>query len=173
MPSCRTSHDSLSLCPHRACEIPSLTSPKYRATSLSDTGRKNRHCVVLNNNCVHQRDLTLRLPRFDSHPDTSPFQPIAQEKRLLILEIVIFSAALIAVGLLAVQQIIAQVREYNFYKKNGGDFSVDSNMDHVKLDRSMHYNDLRLTNWQRFYLFRPACIAMLVFVWAMMVVSSL
>ncbi|WP_234899643.1 hypothetical protein [Agrobacterium pusense] len=41
---------------------------------------------------------------------------------MLILEIVIFSAALIAVGLLAVQQIIAQVREYNFYKKNGGDF---------------------------------------------------
>lgn len=74
-----------------------------------------------------------------------------------------FSSALIAVGLLAVQQIIAQVREYNFYKKNGGDFSVDSEMDHVKLDRSMHYNDLRLTNWQRFYLFRPACIAMLVF----------
>jgi len=117
--------------------------------------------------------LKLRLPRFDPNPDTSPFQPIAQEKRLLILEIVIFSAALIAVGLLAVQQIIAQVREYNFYKKNGGDFSVDSNMDHVKLDRSMHYNDLRLTNWQRFYLFRPACIAMLVFVWAMMVVSLL
>ena len=117
--------------------------------------------------------MTLRLPRFDPNPDTSPFQPIAQEKRLLILEIVIFSAALIAVGLLAVQQIIAQVWEYNFYKKNGGDFSVDSNMDHVRLDRSMHYNDLRLTNWQRFYLFRPACIAMLVFVWAMMIVSLL
>ncbi len=91
---------------------------------------------------------------------------------MLILKIVIFSAALIAVGLLAVQQIIAQVREYNFYK-NGGDFSVDSNMDHVRLDRSMHYNDLRLTNWQRFYLFRPACIAMLVFFWAMMIVDLL
>lgn len=117
--------------------------------------------------------MALRLPRFDSHPDRSPFQQIEQEKRLLILEIVIFSAALIAVGLLAVQQIIAQVREYNFYKKNGGDFSVDSEMDRVKLDRSMHYNDLRLTNWQRFYLFRPACIAMLVFFWAMMIVSLL
>jgi len=117
--------------------------------------------------------LALRLPRLDSNPDRSPFQQIAQEKRLLILKIVIFSAALIAVGLLAVQQIIAQVREYNFYKKNGGDFSVDSEMDHVKLDRSIHYNDLRLTNWQRFYLFRPACIAMLVFFWAMMIVSLL
>lgn len=29
-------------------------------------------------------------PRFDSNSDTSPFQPIAQEKSLLILEIVIF-----------------------------------------------------------------------------------
>lgn len=92
---------------------------------------------------------------------------------MLVLEIVIFAAALIAVSLLTVQQIVAQVREHNFYKKNGGDFSVDSNMDRVRLDRSMHYNDLRLTNWQRFYLFRPACIAMLVFVWAMMVVSLL
>lgn len=92
---------------------------------------------------------------------------------MLVLEIVIFAAALIAVSLLTVQQIVAQVREHNFYKKNGGDFSVDSNMDHVRLDRSMHYNDLRLTNWQRFYLFRPACIAMLVFVWAMMVASLL
>lgn len=92
---------------------------------------------------------------------------------MLALEIVIFAAALIAVSLLTVQQIVAQIRERNFYKKNGGDFSVDSNMDHVKLDRSMHYNDLRLTNWQRFYLFRPACIAMLVFVWAMMLVSLL
>ncbi|MBA8801675.1 hypothetical protein FHW77_005432 [Agrobacterium sp. RC10-4-1] len=92
---------------------------------------------------------------------------------MLALEIVIFAAALIAVSLLTVQQIVAQIRERNFYKKNGGDFSVDSNMDHVKLDRSMHYNDLRLTNWQRFYLFRPVCIAMLVFVWAMMLVSLL
>ncbi|CUX57317.1 hypothetical protein FY140_10220 [Agrobacterium tumefaciens] len=92
---------------------------------------------------------------------------------MLIFEIVVFSAALIAVSLLAVQQIVAQVREYNFYKKNGGDFSVDSEIDHVRLDRSMHYNDLRLTNWQRFYLFRPACIAMLVFFSAMMIASLL
>lgn len=92
---------------------------------------------------------------------------------MLVLEIVIFAAALIAVGLLTAQQIVAQVRERNFYKKNDGDFSVDSEMDHVRLDISMHYNDLRLTNWQRFYLFRPACIAMLVFFWAMMIVSLL
>lgn len=90
-----------------------------------------------------------------------------------IFEIIIVFAALLAVGLLAIQQIAAQVREYRFYKKNGGDFSVDSGVDYLRLDKSLYYNSLRLTNWQRFYLFRPACIIMLIAFLGMMLVALL
>jgi len=90
---------------------------------------------------------------------------------MLLLEILLFSAALVAVILLAAQQIVAQVREYRFYKSNGGDFSVDSGMDHLKLDERVHINALGLTNWQRFYLFRPFYIVLLIVFASMMVFS--
>ncbi|MBN6148849.1 hypothetical protein JR065_00720 [Xanthomonas sp. AmX2] len=81
---------------------------------------------------------------------------------MLILEIAVFSAAFLAVSLLAVHQIVVQVKEYRFYKKNRGDFSVDSGMDDVKLDKRIHINDLGLTNWQRFHIFRPLYIVLLI-----------
>lgn len=90
-------------------------------------------------------------------------------RHMLLLEIVLFSAAFLAVVLLAVHQIIVQVRECRFYKNNGGDFSVDSGMDNVKLDDRVYINSLGLTNWQRFYLFRPFYIALLIAFAAMMI----
>lgn len=51
-----------------------------------------------------------------------------------LLEILIFSSAFVAIILLAAHQLVAQVREYGFYKRNGGDFSVDSGVDNLKLD---------------------------------------
>jgi hypothetical protein len=90
---------------------------------------------------------------------------------MLLLEILLFSAAFVAVGLLAAHQIIAQVREYRFYKSNGGDFSIDSGMDNVKLDERVYINALGLTNWQRFYLFRPFYIVLLIAFAGMMIFS--
>jgi hypothetical protein len=81
---------------------------------------------------------------------------------MLILEIAVFSAAFLAVSLLAVHQIVVQVRECRFYKKNGGDFSVDSGMDDVKLDKRIFIYDPGLTSWQRFYIFRPLYIMLLI-----------
>ncbi|MFK3781402.1 hypothetical protein [Agrobacterium sp. NPDC089420] len=83
----------------------------------------------------------------------------------------LFSAAFVAVILLATHQIVAQVREYRFYKSNGGDFSVDSGMDNLKLDERIHINALGLTNWQRFYLFRPFYIVLLMTFAGMMLFS--
>ncbi|SCX34644.1 hypothetical protein [Agrobacterium rosae] len=90
---------------------------------------------------------------------------------MLLLEIVIFSAAFLAVSLLTAHQIIAQVREYRFYKNNGGDFSAYSGMDNLKLDERIESYRLGLTNWQRFYLFRPLYILMLIAVAGMMIFS--
>lgn len=90
---------------------------------------------------------------------------------ILVLEILIFSAAFLAVILLAVHQIVTQVREYRFYKSNGGDFSVDSGVDNLKLDERVHINALGLTNWQRFYLFRPFYIVLLIAFAGMMIFS--
>jgi hypothetical protein len=90
---------------------------------------------------------------------------------MLLLEILLFLAALVAVILLAAHQIVAQVREYRFYKSNGGDFSVDSGMDNLKLDERVHINALGLTNWQRFYLFRPFYIVLLIVFASMMILS--
>ena len=90
---------------------------------------------------------------------------------MLVLEILLFSAAFGAVGLLAVHQIIAQVREYRFYKNNGGDFSVDSGMDNVRLDERVYINALGLTNWQHFYLFRPFYILLFIAFNGMMIFS--
>ncbi|NTI46417.1 hypothetical protein FY134_25235 (plasmid) [Agrobacterium fabrum] len=90
---------------------------------------------------------------------------------MLVLEIFIFSAAFLAVILLAAHQIVAQIKEYRFYKSNGGDFSVDSGMDNLKLDEGVYINALGLTNWQRFYLFRPFYIVLLIAFAGMMIFS--
>lgn len=90
---------------------------------------------------------------------------------ILVLEILIFSAAFLAVILLAAHQIVAQIKEYRFYKSNGGDFSVDSGMDNLKLDERVYINALGLTNWQRFYLFRPFYIVLLIAFAGMMIFS--
>lgn len=90
---------------------------------------------------------------------------------MLLLEVLLFSAAFVAVILLAAHQIVAQVREYRFYKSNGGDFTVDSGMDNLKLDERVYLNALGLTNWQRFYLFRPFYILLLIAFAGMMLFS--
>ncbi|WP_371835710.1 hypothetical protein [Ochrobactrum sp. C6C9] len=83
----------------------------------------------------------------------------------------IFSAAFVAVILLAAHQIVAQIKEYRFNKSNGGDFSVDSGADNLKLDERVYINALGLTNWQRFYLFRPFYIVLLIVFAGMMIFS--
>ena len=90
---------------------------------------------------------------------------------MLLLEVLLFSAAFVAVILLAAHQIVAQVREYRFYKSNGGDFTVDSGMDNLKRDERVYLNALGLTNWQRFYLFRPFYIVLLIAFAGMMLFS--
>ncbi|OOO25204.1 hypothetical protein BS627_10090 [Agrobacterium salinitolerans] len=92
---------------------------------------------------------------------------------MLLLEFLIFSAAFVAVVLLAVHQIVAQIKEYRFYKSNGGDFSVDSGADNLKLDERVYINALGLTNWQRFYLFRSFYIVLLIAFAGMMIFSLL
>lgn len=88
-----------------------------------------------------------------------------------LLEILIFSSAFVAIILLAAHQLVAQVREYGFYKRNGGDFSVDSGVDNLKLDERIHINALGLTNWQCLYLFRPFYIVLLIAFAGMMIFS--
>lgn len=89
---------------------------------------------------------------------------------MLILEIAVFLAALAAVALLTLQQVVTQVKEYLFYKGNGWDFSADSGLD--RIDEKITSYRLGLSNWQRFYLFRPFYILMLVWFMGMMVVMS-
>lgn len=84
-----------------------------------------------------------------------------------ILKALLFAAALAAVALLALHQFVAQVKDYLFYKRNGWDFSVDSGAD--KIDQRIMPYDLGLTNWQRFYLFRPLYILMLIWFMGMMI----
>lgn len=74
---------------------------------------------------------------------------------MIFLEFLIIAAALAAVILLLRNQITAQVREYHFYKANGWDFSIDSGLDSLMLDRQITTFDLNLSNRQRFYVFRP------------------
>ncbi|ASV87839.1 putative tiorf67 protein (plasmid) [Ochrobactrum quorumnocens] len=90
---------------------------------------------------------------------------------MLLLEFLIFSAAFVAVILLAAHQIVAQIKEYRFYKRNGDDFSVDSGADNLKLDERVYINALGLTNWQRFYLFRPFYIVLLIVFAGLMIFS--
>ncbi len=77
---------------------------------------------------------------------------------MIILKFLIVTAALTALLLLLRNQMVAQVKEYRFYKANGWDFSVDSGLDTLKLDRQISTFGLNLTPWQRFYLFRPIYI---------------
>lgn len=77
---------------------------------------------------------------------------------MIILEFVIIAAALMAVSLLLGNQIVAQVNEFKFYKRNGWDFSADSGHDKLRLDKKIQIYELSLTNSQRFYAFRPVFI---------------
>lgn len=91
---------------------------------------------------------------------------------MIILEIMIVLVVLSLVGLLVRHQIIVQIKEYHFYKNNGWDFSVDSGIDDVKLDERIHTHSLGLNNWQRFYLFRPFYIFLLVAITCAMTFSK-
>lgn len=77
---------------------------------------------------------------------------------MIVLEFLIITSAMTAVILLLRNQITAQVKEYRFYKANSWDFSIDSGLDSLMLDKQIATFDLNLSNWQRFYLFRPAYI---------------
>ncbi|MGN7124355.1 hypothetical protein [Methylorubrum thiocyanatum] len=70
-----------------------------------------------------------------------------------MLQIVIPIIALTLVALLALQQTIVFVREYRFYRRRGWDFTADSGLD--RIDQRITHYPLRLTNWQRLFVFRP------------------
>ena len=90
---------------------------------------------------------------------------------MLVVELLIFIAALAAVGLLALQQVVTQIREYQFYKANGWNFSIDSGLN--KIDERIAPYRVPLTHWQRFYLFRPYYILSLIaFMGLMIAISS-
>jgi len=78
---------------------------------------------------------------------------------MLVLEVLAFAAALFAVALLTLYQVLTQIKEYRFYERNGWDFSRDSGLD--KIDQRIAPYPLPITHWQRFYLFRPFYILML------------
>lgn len=78
---------------------------------------------------------------------------------MLILQVLIQISALVAVTMLIRSQVIIQMREYRFYKARDWDFSVESGLDRLRLDKGMLGYQLPFTPWQRFYLFRPLCIA--------------
>ncbi len=92
---------------------------------------------------------------------------------MIFLELVVLCAALIAVSLLLANQVIVQWKEYSFYKANGWDFSVDSGHDKLKVDKKIQVYDLSLSNWQRFYIFRPAFLLCVTFFLALMLWSLL
>ncbi|NTF31326.1 hypothetical protein G6L88_04435 [Rhizobium skierniewicense] len=81
---------------------------------------------------------------------------------MIVFEILIKVAAHAALSLLILHQMATQVREYYFYKKNGWDFSIDSNLDRLKLDEKITAFNLNLTNWERFGLFRPFYIVIMI-----------
>lgn len=83
---------------------------------------------------------------------------VSVSNMMIVFEILIQLAAIAAVSLLIVHQFATQVNEYYFYKKNDWDFSIDSNLDRLKLDERISVINLNLTNWQRFFLFRPLYI---------------
>ena len=91
---------------------------------------------------------------------------------MVVLEILIKAAALGALSLLILHQIATQVREYYFYKQNGWDFSIDSNLDRLKIDGKITVYNLNLTNWERFYLFRPFYIFIMIVLLGFMIWAS-
>ncbi len=91
---------------------------------------------------------------------------------MIALEILIKAAALGSLSLLILHQIATQVREYYFYKQNGWDFSIDSNLDRLKIDEKITVYNLNLTNWERFYLFRPFYIFIMIVLLGFMIWAS-
>lgn len=91
---------------------------------------------------------------------------------MIVFEILIKAAALGALSLLILHQIATQVREYYFYKQNGWDFSIDSNLDRLKIDEKITVYNLNLTNWERFYLFRPFYIFIMIVLLGFMIWAS-
>ncbi|KIP98076.1 hypothetical protein RU07_22830 [Agrobacterium tumefaciens] len=77
---------------------------------------------------------------------------------MIVLEIIVISATLAAMALLFCNQIMVQILEHRFYRENGGDFTVDSGIDRLRVDQKIHVRGLNLTNWQRLYIFRPIFI---------------
>ena len=91
---------------------------------------------------------------------------------MIVFEILIKAAAIGALSLLILHQIATQVREYYFYKQNGWDFSIDSNLDRLKIDERITVYNLNLTNWERFYLFRPFYIFIMIVLLGFMIWAS-
>ncbi|KQQ58989.1 hypothetical protein ASF69_14935 [Rhizobium sp. Leaf311] len=91
---------------------------------------------------------------------------------MVVFEILIKAAALGALSLLILHQIATQVREYYFYKQNGWDFSIDSNLDRLKIDEKITVYNLNLTNWERFFLFRPFYIFIMIVLLGFMIWAS-
>lgn len=90
---------------------------------------------------------------------------------MIVLELVVICAALISVSVLLFNQVVAQWKEYSFYKANGWGFSVESGHDKLRLDRKIQIYDLNLNNWQRFYIFRPAFLSCITLLLAFMIWS--
>ena len=91
---------------------------------------------------------------------------------MVVFEILIKAAALGALSLLILHQMATQVREYYFYKQNGWDFSIDSNLDRLKIDERITVYNLNLTNWERFFLFRPFYIFIMIVLLGFMIWAS-
>ena len=91
---------------------------------------------------------------------------------MIVFEILIKAAALGALSLLILHQIATQIREYYFYKQNGWDFSIDSNLDRLKIDERITVYNLNLTNWERFFLFRPFYIFIMIVLLGFMIWAS-
>lgn len=92
---------------------------------------------------------------------------------MIVISIFIQVAVIAAVLFLIFTQIYIQFREYRFYKGRGWDFSVESKLDYMKIDKAMKGFEFRLTSWQRFYLFRPYCILFLSLFFGFMMYSVL
>ncbi|MDQ0456034.1 hypothetical protein [Rhizobium paknamense] len=86
-------------------------------------------------------------------------------------ELIVIVPVLAVVAFAIVHQLSVQVNEYRFYQSVDWDFSIDSKIDRLNIDERMFGYSLNLTNWQRFYLFRPFFIFILLFVLVMMIVS--
>lgn len=58
--------------------------------------------------------------------------------------------------------IFSQYREYFFYKNLKWDFSIDSELDHLKIDQWITFYNFNFSNSQRFLFIRP----FLIVIWA-------